>query len=80
MKKRYEAPELYCDEYVSDTMIASSGGYTPAITARNGSYTTPAYYECMTSTCEKNDPTAAGSGDVCQIYNSNYWNASCNPY
>jgi hypothetical protein len=26
MKKKYEAPKLFIDEYVPDTMIASSGG------------------------------------------------------
>lgn len=25
MKKNYEAPVLFCDEFVQDTMIASSG-------------------------------------------------------
>lgn len=25
MKKNYEAPTLFCDEFVADTMIASSG-------------------------------------------------------
>lgn len=29
MKKRYEAPRLFVDKYVADTMIASGGGGGP---------------------------------------------------
>lgn len=35
MKKFYEAPELFVDEYVADTMIASSGTFVQ-ISPKNG--------------------------------------------
>jgi len=40
--KAYEAPELFVDEYVADTMIASSGGGNP----KNGNPKNQNCYGC----------------------------------
>lgn len=45
MKKMYEAPVLFVDEYVADTMIASSG----ILSAKNGNDGNQNCYGCRST-------------------------------
>ena len=47
MKKFYEAPALFVDEYVADTMIASSG-WGDDMEAKNGNPKNQNCYGCNT--------------------------------
>ena len=74
MKKFYEAPALFVDEYVADTMIASSG--YGDYNSKNGNPNNQNCYGCDTEFGKPN----TWNGDICQISPSNgqdFYNGAC---
>lgn len=55
--KNYEAPELFVDEYVADTMIASSGGGGPKNSNAGNNH------NCWGFNCKKGE--IGPDGDAC---------------